>query len=202
LKFFFRSGFLSNLRLPWKQTVPWINCIENIFLWFRIFEQSELALKKVALKFSLYCNIVYHSGFLSNLRLPGKRSLSLKQNFAWKFSSAVKCIFKCSKKTRFASEQTMHPPKVSQNPNFIVILNAWTWIPMQTVLHELETFRNYDVTECRKNVPNAVHNACGWLIKYKHIAALYDEQERVCWMTLSIFALPIVKTNWSFHSVV
>jgi len=29
-------------------------------------------------------------------------------------------------------------PKVSQKPNFIVILNAWTLIPMQKVLFELE----------------------------------------------------------------
>jgi len=46
-------------------------------------------------------------------------------------------------KTRFTSEQTIHPPKVPQKPNFIVILDAWPWIPMQTVLHELEIIRNY-----------------------------------------------------------
>ena len=28
---FHRSGFLSNLRLPWKQSLPWIHCIEYIF---------------------------------------------------------------------------------------------------------------------------------------------------------------------------
>jgi len=61
---------------------------------------------------------------------------------------------------------------------------------MQTVLHELEIFRNYHVTECRRNVPNAIYNARGWLIKQKHIAAQCDEQERVCWMTFTIFALP------------
>jgi len=70
-----------------------------------------------------------------------------------------------TKKTRFTSEQTIHLSKVAQKPNFIVILNAWTWIPMQTVLHELEIFHNYHVTEWRKNVPNAVYNAHGSLIK-------------------------------------
>ena len=46
------------------------------FLLFRIFKQFALALKnRVALEFSLYWNIFYYSGFLSNLRLP------------WKFSS-------------------------------------------------------------------------------------------------------------------
>jgi len=82
------------------------------------------------------------------------------------------------------------PPKVPQKPNFIVILNAWTWIPMQTVLHELEVFHNYPVIECRKNVPNAIYNAHDRLIKQKHISAQYDEQERACWMRFTIFALP------------
>jgi len=36
---------------------------------------------------------------------------------------------------------------------------------MQTVLHELEIFHNYPVTECRKNVPNAIYNTHDWLIK-------------------------------------
>jgi len=36
---------------------------------------------------------------------------------------------------------------------------------MPTALHELEIFHNYHVTECRKNVPNAIYNANGWLIK-------------------------------------
>ena len=30
-KYFHRSGFLSNLRLPWKQSVLWIHCIAYIF---------------------------------------------------------------------------------------------------------------------------------------------------------------------------
>jgi len=46
-------------------------------------------------------------------------------------------------KPRFTSEQTIHPHKVPQKPNFIVILNALAWIPTQTVLHELEIFHNY-----------------------------------------------------------
>ena len=50
---FYHLGFLSNLRLPWKQ-LPW--------------------------NFSLYWYMFYHSGFLSNLRLPWK------QNLPWNFS--------------------------------------------------------------------------------------------------------------------
>ena len=50
LYIFYCSGFLSNVRLPWKTELPW--------------------------NFSLYwiC-IFYHSGFLSNLRLAWKQSL-------------------------------------------------------------------------------------------------------------------------------
>jgi len=32
---------------------------------------------------------------------------------------------------------------------------------MQTVLHELEIFRNYHVTEYKKNVPNTIYNTHG-----------------------------------------
>ena len=49
---FYYSGFLSNLRLPWKTELPW--------------------------NFSLYWNIFYHRGFLSNSRLPWKQSLPWK----------------------------------------------------------------------------------------------------------------------------
>jgi len=28
---FYHSGFLSKLRLPWKQSLPWIHCIEHVF---------------------------------------------------------------------------------------------------------------------------------------------------------------------------
>jgi len=38
-------------------------------------------------------------------------------------------------------------------------------------------------------------------MKWKHIASQYDEQERVFWMTLTIFP-GLVKPHWSFHSVV
>jgi len=27
IKYFYHSGFLSNLHLPWKQGLPWIHCI-------------------------------------------------------------------------------------------------------------------------------------------------------------------------------
>jgi len=48
-----------------------------------------------------------------------------------------------------------------QKPNFIVILNSWTWKTTQTVLDELDIFHNYHVKECRKDVPNAMYNAHG-----------------------------------------
>jgi len=49
---------------------------------FRIFEQLALPWKtELPRKFSLFWNIFYLSGILSNLRL------SWKQNLPWKFSS-------------------------------------------------------------------------------------------------------------------
>ena len=54
--------------------------------------------------------------------------------------STALCMTQNTTKTDFTSEQTIHPPKVPQTPNFIV--TQWTWIPVQTVLHELEIFHN------------------------------------------------------------
>ena len=49
---FHYSGFLSNLRLTWKQSCPEFTVLNIYFLSFRIFEQLALALKtEVALKF-------------------------------------------------------------------------------------------------------------------------------------------------------
>jgi len=47
--YFYHSGFMSNMRLPWKTELPW--------------------------NFSLYWNIFYHSRYLSNLLLPWNQSL-------------------------------------------------------------------------------------------------------------------------------
>ena len=33
--YFLHSGFLSNLRLPWKKSVPWIHCTEYIFFFIQ-----------------------------------------------------------------------------------------------------------------------------------------------------------------------
>jgi len=52
--------------------------------------------------------------------------------------STVFYMTQYTKKPHSTSEQTIHPPKVPQKPNFIVILNAWTWTPVQTVLHEIQ----------------------------------------------------------------
>jgi len=75
--YFLHSGFLSNLRLPWKtECALKFFTVLNILFTFRILEQLALALKtELPWNFSLYWNIFYHSGFFSNLRLP------------WNFSS-------------------------------------------------------------------------------------------------------------------
>ena len=76
-KIFHRSGFSSNLLLPWKtqcavNSLYWI----YIFLLFRFLSNLLLPWKaELHWNFSLYWNIFYHSGFLINLRLSWKQSL-------------------------------------------------------------------------------------------------------------------------------
>jgi len=78
--YFLHSGFLSNLFLPWKTECALKSfTVLNMLFTFRIFEQLALALKNsVTWNFSLYWNISYHSGFLSNLRLPWKTECNLE----------------------------------------------------------------------------------------------------------------------------
>jgi len=80
---FYHSGFLSNLRCPENRVALIFFTVLNMyFLSFRIFEQLALDLKnRVAPEFSTVLKFFYHSGILSNLRLPWKQSLP------WTFSS-------------------------------------------------------------------------------------------------------------------
>jgi len=105
LKYFYHSGFLSNLRLPWKQSLPWIHYIEytffiiqdfwatcacpenrvcpestvlNIyFLSFRIFEQLALALKTTSCPDIFHCIEIFLS-----FRIFEQLALALKTEFA------------------------------------------------------------------------------------------------------------------------
>ena len=83
LKYFlsFRT-FEQLVACPEKQSVPWIHCIEYIyFLIIQNFEQLAHALKNRVCPGILHCiEIFFLSGFLRNLRLPWKQSLS------WNFS--------------------------------------------------------------------------------------------------------------------
>jgi len=105
--YFYIQDFWASCACPEKQNVPWIHCIEYMFLSFRIFEHLALALKNrvdlkifpvlkyflsfrtfeqlaLALKTEFALNslywiyIFYHSGFLNNLRLPWKTQIALK----------------------------------------------------------------------------------------------------------------------------
>jgi len=81
LKIFHRSGFSSNLHLPWKTEFALkIFIVLNIFLSFRSFEQLALALKnRLCSEFTaLNIYFFYHSGFLSGWRLPWKTEFALK----------------------------------------------------------------------------------------------------------------------------
>ena len=104
--YFLHSGYLSNLRLPWKQrcpgifhgiehtfyiqdiwatcacpekqNVPWIHCIEYIFSILKNFEQLALALKnRVWSEFTVLNTYFLSFRILNNLRLPWKREFAL-----------------------------------------------------------------------------------------------------------------------------
>jgi len=107
--FFIFQDFWATCACPEKQSVPWIHCIEYIFLIIQNFEQHALALKNrvypeifhcveiffnfqdswgtlrlpwkqsLSWNFLLYLIYFLHSGCLNNLRLPWK------QRFPWNF---------------------------------------------------------------------------------------------------------------------
>ena len=116
LKYFYLSGFLSNLRLPWKTRVyaEFLHCIE-IFLSFRIFDQIALALKnRVCPEFTVLNIYFYHSEFWTTCACPENRvcpeiftalkyslsvrifeqfALALKTEFVTKFFTALNIFF-------------------------------------------------------------------------------------------------------------
>jgi len=55
LKYFYHSGFLSNFRLPWKQSLPWSHGTEYVFLIIQDFEQLALALKNTSCPEIFHC---------------------------------------------------------------------------------------------------------------------------------------------------
>ena len=74
--------FLAALRLPWKTELPCIHCIEYIFYIQEFLATSTCPEKQsVPWKFLLYWIYFLHSGYFSTLRLAWKQSLP------WKFSS-------------------------------------------------------------------------------------------------------------------
>ena len=107
---FYNSGFLSNMRLPWKHDLHWIHSIEYIFLIIEDFWATCTCSEKHELPWnvSLYwIYIFHHSGFLSNLRLPWKTRVALisfselkyfyhsrflsNLRLPWKIRVALKC---------------------------------------------------------------------------------------------------------------
>ena len=75
LKYFYHSGFLSNLRLPWKQGLPWIHCIEYIFFIIQDFWANCACPEKHELPwyFSLYWNIFIIQDFWATWVCPENR---------------------------------------------------------------------------------------------------------------------------------
>jgi len=79
---FYLSGFLSNLCLPWKQSLLWIHCIEYIFFIIQNFEQPALVLK------NRICPEIFHCiEIFLTFRIFEQLELVLKTEFALKFSS-------------------------------------------------------------------------------------------------------------------
>jgi len=76
---FYHSRFLSNLRLPWKT-----RCALNSLYWINTFYHKDFWAtyacpeKQCCLKFFTLLRCFYHSWYLSNLRLPCKQSFALK----------------------------------------------------------------------------------------------------------------------------
>jgi len=73
--YFYHSGVLSKLRLPWKTELPWnFHCIEYVFFIIQDFWATCACPEKQSLpwKFSLYWIYFLHSGVLRNLRLLWK----------------------------------------------------------------------------------------------------------------------------------
>ena len=78
---FYHSGFLSNLRLPWKTKFALNSLFEYIFFIIQNCWATWACPKnKIALKIFTVLKYIFHSGFLSNLRLPWKTELP------WSFS--------------------------------------------------------------------------------------------------------------------
>ena len=85
-KFFHRSRFLSNLRLPWKNRVALkFLTVLNILFTLRIFNNLRLPWKQsFPWNFWLYWIYFLHSGVLSNLRMPWKTEGALNSR-SWKY---------------------------------------------------------------------------------------------------------------------
>jgi len=70
------------------------------------------------------------------------------------------------KKTDFTRGQPVHPPKVPENPTFIVILNAWSWNANSSLWFRnaglCAILYNYTTSQMWKNLSNA--KWCAWLI--------------------------------------
>ena len=71
LKYFLSLRICEQLALALKNSVPWIHCIEHIFI------ISILTNFRLPWNFSLYWTCFLHSGFLSNLPLPWKTECAL-----------------------------------------------------------------------------------------------------------------------------
>ena len=109
---FYCSGVLSNLRLPWKQSCPGIfHCIEYTFYIQRFLSNLRLPWKtEGALNLLYWMYIFYYSKFLSNLRLPWNFSLYWNIFYYSGFLRNLRLPWKQSLPWKFSSPGGQPPP--------------------------------------------------------------------------------------------
>jgi len=105
---FYHSGFLSNLRLPWIQSLPWSNCIEYIsFIIQDLWATCACPEKWAALKFFTVLRYFLSFGIFEQL------ALALKAEFALQFF-----------KTGGAASPPDTPPRTPMIISTVVIFTA------------------------------------------------------------------------------
>jgi len=102
-------------------------------------------------------------------------------------SNSLAAVLHINKSNAAGNSKRLYSP-VPNPKECIANVYVWTWIPLQSVLYVILQLSWH---RCRNNVPNKIYKTDVWLMKSKHIATHYNnEQERVCWMTFTNLALP------------
>jgi len=140
-----------------EQQGKWTYSAINSLLWKGIFSRRTTDLEKTAKSAEyLSCFRQSQAETRSFVRVTSGRTIK------YPFYDAM------HRKNRLHKRATqIHPPEVPQKPNFIVILNACTWISIQIVLKWIRIVRYKKfTTPTSKDVQTTylTHIWCAWLI--------------------------------------